>query len=71
MSKEVSPPRVALPTLWESSLLALSAAPRATLLLLEVLPPISLATLEEVLREAEPLSLWAEPLSLWAEERST
>jgi hypothetical protein len=49
----VSPFLVALPTLWDCSLLVLSAAPRATLLLEE--EPIGCATLWEELLEPEEL----------------
>ena len=44
-SNEVKPPLVALPTLWDCSLLVSDAEPRAEVLLVEDDPPICLATL--------------------------
>ena len=67
LSKEVRPPRVALPTPWVS-LLVLDAAPLATLLRVE--DPISRATLGSELLEASELRT-AEAELLWEELLST
>jgi hypothetical protein len=62
----VSPFLVALPTLWDCSLLVLSAAPRATLLLEE--EPIGCATLCEELLELVAEELLAVVAELLEEE---
>ena len=64
LSKEVSPPRVAFPTLWASLSLLLAEEPLATLLR-DAEEPIGCATLSRALREVEEDLLWDEPSVTW------
>ena len=64
LSKEVSPPRVAFPTLWASLSLLLAEEPLATLLR-DAEEPIGCATLSRALREAEEDLFWEELPETW------